>query len=174
MSEQTLLYIKELRRLKPGDLGLLRTHTGQGLDESVEGFDLFAGVWWPLRQKSAGAPKRDVAWLIAKLYAVVPLEHMDNDECHLARQLARCAPPRYSNDGKPRKAFVRRFDKLLRTPLRQLEPDLSWALIQLRERNLKLDWVHLTDTLSLWERQSTRYYWATEFTTILQGEHHAD
>jgi len=174
MNVSTHDYIKELSRLKPGDLGLLRTHAGQGLDESVEGFDLFAGIWWPLRQKSAGAPQREVAWLIAKLYAAVPLKHVDSEASHLARQLARCAPAAYENEGKPRLAFIRRFDRILRTPLRQLEPELCWALNQLRERGFKLDWVHLTDTLSHWERQTTRYYWATDFTSILTGEHHAD
>lgn len=174
MSDQTLLYINELEKLKPGDLGLLRTHAGQGLDESVEGFDLFAGIWWPLRQKRADAPKREIAWLIAKLYAAIPLEHTDSDECRLARQLARCAPPKYENEGKTQKAFVRRFDKLLRTPVRQLEPELQWALNLLREHNKTLNWVHLTDKLSIWEQQSTRYYWAQDFTTILEGEYHAD
>lgn len=174
MSNQTLLYIRELEKLKPGDLGLLRTHAGQGLDESVEGFDLFAGIWWPLRQKSAGAPRREVAWLIAKLFAAVPLEHRDGDDARLARQLARCAPPKHVNDGKPWKAFIRRFDKLLRTPVRQLEPELRWALNQLREHNKTLDWVHLTDKLSEWERQTTRYCWATEFTSTLSGANHAD
>jgi CRISPR type I-E-associated protein CasB/Cse2 len=174
MSSPTQDYIKELGRLKSGDLGLLRTHTGQGLDESVDGFDLFAGIWWPLRQKNQFAPRREVAWLIAKLYAAIPLEHADSDECHLAKQLARCAPRKFESEGKPRKAFIRRFDKLLRTPLRHLEPDLQWALGQLRERGLKLNWVHLTDTLSQWERQSTRFYWATDFSKLLEGEYHAD
>lgn len=170
MNVSTQDYIKELAKLKPGDLGLLRTHAGQGLDESVEGFDLFAGVWWPLRQKSGAAPKRSVAWLIAKLYATIRLEQLESEECRLARQLARCAP----RDEKERKRFIKRFDRILRTPVRQLEPDLTWALNQLREHKLKLNWVHLTDTLSQWERQSTRYYWATEFTSNLPGANHAD
>jgi len=174
MSTPTQDYVKKLSQLKPGDLGLLRTHAGHGLDESIEGFDLFAGVWWPLRQKNQFAPRREVAWLIAKLYAANPLKHDDNDECFFARQLARCAPPKQENEGKTRKAFIRRFDKLLRTPLRQLEPDLRWALNLLRERGLKLNWVHFTDTLSKWERQSKRYYWAIDFTSLLEGEYHAD
>ena len=54
-------YIEVLTHLKSGDLGLLRTHSGQGLDETVGGFDLFAGLWWPLRQKNERAPRREVA-----------------------------------------------------------------------------------------------------------------
>ena len=42
-------FIGVLTDLKTGELGLLRVHAGQGLDESVVGFDLFSGLWWPLR-----------------------------------------------------------------------------------------------------------------------------
>ena len=47
----TEAFIKALGSLKNGDLGLLRTHAGQGLDESVDGFDV-CRRWWPLRQKN--------------------------------------------------------------------------------------------------------------------------
>ena len=80
-------YVEVLTRLKSGELGLLRTHAGQGLDESVEGFDLFAGLWWPLRAQTQRAPRREVAWLVAKLYAFQPLEHSPGET--LARQLGR-------------------------------------------------------------------------------------
>jgi len=66
-------YIEYLTRMKAGELGLLRQHAGQGLDETVDGFDLFAGLWWPLRAKSERTPRREVAWLIAKLYAFRPI-----------------------------------------------------------------------------------------------------
>ena len=45
-------YIVNLTQLKEGSLGLLRTHAGRRLDHSLEAFDLFTGLWWPLRQKS--------------------------------------------------------------------------------------------------------------------------
>jgi hypothetical protein len=63
-------YIDVLTRLKTGELGLLRTHAGQGLDESVDGFDLFSGLWWPLRRKNERAPRRPVAWLIVPVYRI--------------------------------------------------------------------------------------------------------
>src|SRR5690606_25014187 len=73
----TQQYIRTLESLKPGDLGLLRRYAGVALDESVDGFDLFAGLWWPLRQKNERAPRREVAWLIAKLYAFCPTPQSD-------------------------------------------------------------------------------------------------
>ena len=176
MSAQTKDYVLRLVNLKPGERSFLRTHAGQGLDESVHGFDLFAGIWWPLRQKGPHTPRREVAWLVAKLHAACPLEHRDGEEFHLARQLARCVPPEHEEQGKARKRFIRRFDRMLRTPLRQLEPDLIWALNELRERNLPLDldWVTLTDQVSHWERTQQRYKWSQIFTTSLTGEQHAD
>ena len=85
-------YIQVLTRLKSGELGLLRQHAGRGLDESVEGFDLFAGLWWPLRAQNQRAPRRAVAWLVAKLYAFRPVEHSPGET--LAYQLGRCRKDR--------------------------------------------------------------------------------
>ena len=50
-------YIRVLTRLKTGEFALLRTLAGKRLDDSVKGFDLFAGLWWPLRQRSERAPQ---------------------------------------------------------------------------------------------------------------------
>ena len=152
-------YIAALARLKPGDLGMLRTHAGRGLDESVGGFDLFAGLWWPLRQKNKSAPRRQVAWLIAKLYAYRPIPQSSNDT--LARQLRRCQ----SGEERERERLRQKFDELLALPLDKIEPALQWALDVLASHDRKLDWVQLTDHLSVWERESTRLKWAEEFIT---------
>uniref|UniRef100_A0A7V4LDT8 Type I-E CRISPR-associated protein Cse2/CasB n=1 Tax=Desulfobacca acetoxidans TaxID=60893 RepID=A0A7V4LDT8_9BACT len=148
-------YIAKLAQMKPGELGLLRTHAGQGLDESVDGFDLFTGLWWPLRQKNERAPRREVAWLIAKLYACRPIPHSPGET--LARQLSQCQPH------KEKERFTQRFDRMLAKPLGKLEPHLRWALDLLAAKNLKLDWVKLTDDLSIWERESKRLEWAKQF-----------
>jgi CRISPR type I-E-associated protein CasB/Cse2 len=149
-------FIEQLGRMKSGELGLLRTHVGQGLDETVDGFDLFTGRWWPLRQENERAPRREVAWLIAKLYAFRPLPQSPGEM--LARQLGRCRPV-----GVTEKRFTQRFDRMLTLPLEKIEPDLRWALGLLASKNLKLDWVKLTDDLSIWERESKRLEWAKQF-----------
>lgn len=153
----TQQYIKILTRLKSGEIGLLRRHTGQGLDETVEGFDLFAGLWWPLRQTSQRAPRREVAWLIAKLYACFPVAQSAGDT--LARQLRRCRP----KDDRQQKRFAQRFDRMLLLPLDEIEPALQWAIRTVAAVDRKLDWVKLTDDLSIWQRESTRLAWAEEF-----------
>ncbi len=150
-------YIEVLLRLKTADLGLLRTHAGRGLDESVDGFDLFAGLWWPLRQQNERAPRRPVAWLIAKLYAFCPIEHSPYET--LARQLRRCQPA----DDRTRKRFQRKFDSMLILPLDRIETALQWAIDQISSNRRKLDWVRLTDDLSIWERETTRLKWAEQY-----------
>lgn len=150
-------YIDVLTRLKKGELSLLRTHAGQGLDESVDGFDLFSGLWWPLRQKNERAPRREVAWLIAKLYAFCPILQSSGDT--LARQLRKRQP----TEERERKRCRQKFDEMLLLPLDQVEPALRWALDLVASRDLKLDWVKLTDDLSIWERESTRLKWAEQF-----------
>lgn len=153
----TDMYVSILANLKEGDLGLLRSHAGQGLDETVEGFDLFAGLWWPLRQKSERVPRREVAWLIAKLYAFRPIKHSQDEM--FAYQLGKCRPHKDTES----KHFMQRFDRMLMMPLDRIEPSLQWALDILNSNHFKLDWVKLTDDLSIWERESTRLKWANQF-----------
>ncbi len=168
MSE-TSHFIDALTRLKAGDLSLLRLHSGQDLDESIQGFDLFTGIWWPLRQRSQRAPRRDVAWLVAKLFAKCPITREQNKT--LAAQLRRTISGK--DPDKELQQTRRRFDDLLLSPLHSIEPHLQWALDKIASKELTLDWVKLTDDLSYWERDSTRLKWAEEFLNKSKGENHA-
>ena len=150
-------FIQTLESLKAGDLGRLRNLADLPLDESVDGFDLFAGLWWPLRQKSQRAPRRKVAWLIAKLYAFCPLPHAAG--ATLAGQLGKL--PRQEERAKDR--HQQRFDEMLLLPLSGIEPALRWGLTLIADNGKKLDWVQLTDELSQWEREETRRKWSMEF-----------
>lgn len=153
----TELYIQKLASLKAGDLGLLRSHAGKGLHESVDAFDLFSGLWWPLRERNARAPRRDVAWLVAKLYAFAPLLHEASKS--FAAQMRHCNP----TELRHRARFERNIDELLRAPLAQIEIPLRWALTELADKEYTLDWAELTDDLSIWHRESTRLKWTTQF-----------
>lgn len=161
-------YVDALACLKAGKLGLLRTHAGQALDGSVEGFDLFTGLWWPLRQRNERAPRREVAWLIAKLYAFCPIKHSRRGI--LAWQLRQCQP----NEEQARRRFRQRFDEMLGSQLSKMEPTLRWALRMIASKGLEVDWVGLTDDLSKWERESTRLKWAEEFLRPCKETSHAD
>ena len=151
-------FIQTLQSLKPGDLSQLRGHAGLPLDQSVPGFDLFAGLWWPLREKNQRAPRREVAWLVAKLYAFRPLQQIPG--ATLAGQLGWLLP---HADDQARSRHQQRFDELLLLPLAQIEPALQWALTVIDDGGRGLDWVQLTDKLSVWEREETRLRWSNEF-----------
>ena len=98
-----------------------------------------------------------MAWLIAKLYAFCPLEHSPDDT--LARQLRRCEPDK----DPPKTRFRQKFDHVLLLPFDKIEPAMQWALDQITSRSGRLDWVRLTDDLSIWERKTTRLKWAEQY-----------
>jgi hypothetical protein len=56
-----------------------------------------------------------------------------------------------------------RFDDLLLLPLRRIEPALRQALLLIAAAGKGVDWVRLTNELSLWERDGTRLRWAKDF-----------
>jgi CRISPR type I-E-associated protein CasB/Cse2 len=155
-------FIQTLEGLKAGDLGQLRNHAGLELDESVDGFDLFAGLWWPLREKNQRAPRREVAWLIAKLYAFCPMPQAAG--ATLALQLGSFK----AIDDRAVKRRQQKFDEMLSLPLSQIEPALQWALTLIAESGKGLDWVCLTDELSIWEQEKTRLKWAKQYLRIEQ------
>lgn len=155
-------FIQTLGGLKLGDLGRLRQCAGLPLHNSVAGFDLFSGLWWPLRQRSQRAPRREVAWLVAKLHAfrAIP-QSAENNLPAILGAFARA---------EDRAAAGRRrsFDRLLTTPLSQIEPALQRALAIVGQavdngRTAGLDWARLTDDLSVWEREATRLKWAKQY-----------
>lgn len=162
-------YIESLASLQYGDLGLLRQHALTGLDDSLEGFDLFSGIWWPLRERNKAAPRREVAWLIAKLYAYCPLPHTPG--MHLAASLGSLQP----GDEPERKSFRQRYDRMISSSLGEIEPHLQWALLTLKDHGKAVDWARLTDDLSVWERESKREQWTKAFLGLnSEGESDAD
>jgi hypothetical protein len=161
MSQSATAFIAAItnhRRFGPGERARLRALAGRGLDENTPGFDLFTGLWWPLRQKNRAAPRREVAWLVAKLFAGRSIPH---EPCQPERPTTLAAILGREEHARPR--FRQRFDGLLQTPLAGLEPHLRWALSVVRDaviakRSPGIDWVQLTDDLSIWDR-GEEYRW---------------
>ncbi|HQF87678.1 MAG TPA: type I-E CRISPR-associated protein Cse2/CasB [Acidobacteriota bacterium] len=158
---QTAEYIKRLSALQEGERSQLRRLAGRPLDATLQGFDIFTGLWWPLRANSPATPRREPSWLVAKLFGAFPVPHIRTDSGTgptLPEVLARCEP--LDEDG--RKRFRTRFDALLCSSLSSLEPHVRWALGEvalavaghvLHARDVKgLDWVQLLDDLSIWDR----------------------
>jgi len=177
---QARAFIRNLELLKEGDRSLLRCVAGQPLDESLPGFDLFTGLWWPLRERNKAAPRRDTSWLVAKLFATFPIPHVPTqnteDDCTslafivgtqepehsacAAAALLSSVPPDNSEANRQfiaARRFRSRFDAILQTPLPGLEPHLRWALRKAQDGVRAgaapgLDWVRLLDDLSIWDR----------------------
>jgi len=143
------------RLFGPGERARLRALAGRGLDADVPGFDIFTGLWWPLRQKSPRAPERATAWMVAKLFGAFPIPPDRHERAELARVLGQWE--RSLRNEFDRKRFRSRFDALLQSPLSALEPHLRWALSVVRkavgQKQINgLDWVRLLDDLRLWIR----------------------
>jgi hypothetical protein len=163
---QTEQFIRRLEALKEGERSRLRRLAGQRLDESVPGFDLFTGLWWPLRQKSPVAPRRETSWLVAKLYGAVRVRHVPQDCAFLPVVLGKCEP----RNAFARQRYRRRFDALLQAPLAAIEPGLRWALSVVARRASGVDWVRLLNDLSKWDRgeehrpgKDVREEWACQY-----------
>ena len=155
-------FVARLEDLKVGDRARLRQLAGQPLDETVQGFDLFTGLWWPLRRKSPRAPERRSAWLVAKLYGAFPLHDVRaSPKASLPAVLGRAEQRERTKENRDR--FRSRFDALLLSPLARLEAHLRWALSVARHavgqgNEPGIDWVQLLDDLWRWDRgaQATR------------------
>lgn len=158
---QTAEYIKRLSGLQEGERSRLRRLAGRPLDDTLQGFDLFTGLWWPLRAKSQRAPRREQAWLVAKLFGAFRVPHIRTDSGAgptLPEVLGRCEP----RDEDSRKRYRTRFDALLCSPLSSLEPHLRWAMSEVARavagraphaRDVEgIDWAQLLDDLSIWDR----------------------
>jgi len=181
---QTAEYIKRLSSLQEGDLSRLRSLSGRGLDATLQGFDLFTGLWWPLRAKSPATPRREPSWLVAKFYGAYNVPHVgpETGPGHtLPEVLARCEPEEDNVSAR----FRTRFDNLLCSPLSSLEPPLRWALGEVagavagrvpHAQDIKgLDWVQLLDDLSIWDRgvehrrgRDVRDLWAEMYLRVIE------
>lgn len=170
----TAEYINRLSALREGELSILRRLAGRPLDTSICGFDIFTGLWWPLRQRSPKTPRREPSWLVAKLFSSYHVPHIRPDVGpgpSLPEVLVHCEPP------KDASRFRARFDTLLCSNLASLEPHLRWALQEVARavagrvphaRDVKgIDWARLLDDLSFWDqgglhrrRRDVRDIWA--------------
>jgi hypothetical protein len=154
-------YIQRLASLKDGELAILRTLQYKPLDSELKGFDLFTALWWPLREAGKHAPRREIAWLIAKLYASIKIPH--KQDAKLSVLLGSLYYKTLHKDEKKADQIMSLNDKLLNLPIYALEPTLNKCLGLIKKDFDALDWVWLIDTISAWEVPSVRERWAEDF-----------
>ncbi len=162
---QALAFIQRLEDLKAGDRSRLRRLGGQPLDQSLQGFDLFTGVWWPLRATNERTPRREMSWLIAKLFgaASVPQVRPESGVGPSFPAVLGVCEPNDPPDYRARDRFRRRFDAVICSSLSAIEARLAWALEAIGQalagrvahtRNVTgIDWALLLDDVSLWDRE---------------------
>ncbi len=171
----TVEFISKLENLKEGQRSCLRRLAGLPLDKALQGFDVFTGLWWPLRHANPATPRRETSWLVAKLYGMFPIPHVrphpPADQLTLARLLRRCEP----RDDDDQERFRKRFDALICSPLSCVEPHLHWALRVIARAVAQevvpgMDWAQLLDDLSIWDRgeehrreRDVRDIWAEQY-----------
>ncbi|MCC6240765.1 MAG: type I-E CRISPR-associated protein Cse2/CasB [Phycisphaerales bacterium] len=177
-------FILKLESLKPGERSHLRRLVGQPPDRTLAGFDLFTGLWWPLRQKNASAPRREPSWLIAKLFGVfgssIPHVRPEFENGPVLPAVLGACEPNDPPDYRSRNRFRTRFDTILCASLHNLESPLSWALDEIAraiEGRIPwaggiqgIDWAQLLDDLSIWDRgdqhrrdRDIRDIWAEQY-----------
>ncbi|MGO8813939.1 MAG: type I-E CRISPR-associated protein Cse1/CasA [Terriglobia bacterium] len=139
------LFVQAAMRLPThGEWGILSNAAYHDMHDFPAAFDVFAGLYWGLRDKKIGGlPSRNVAWLVLKLMAAVPAHartlRASANFCPL-----RLLPRRQMNKGE------RAFRYPITFPAGdRLEAALRWAL----DRNLRkrkpepVDWIGLCDGL---------------------------
>jgi hypothetical protein len=154
-------YIQRLTKLGPADLSLLRSLADQPLHAQLAGFDLFTGLWWPLREKNVRVPDRASAWLVAKLCAWNPQR---NETVPLLAAWQRLAP----HDEHGRARAQARAAQVLALDHAQLEPVLR-AMVQTLARAEKgIAWATLLDDLRDWNNATAdvRQRWAEQWLSI--------
>ncbi|MGD9854549.1 MAG: type I-E CRISPR-associated protein Cse2/CasB [Planctomycetaceae bacterium] len=162
---QTVAIIKRLEDLQQGERSRLRRLAGQPLDKTLQGFDLFTGLWWPLRATNERTPRRELSWLIAKLFGASSVPHV-RPESGIGPSfpyVLGCCEPTDPPEYKARDRFRRRFDAVICSTLFDIEPRLDWALGEIAKavagrvphvtKVTGIDWALLLDDLSLWDSE---------------------
>jgi len=153
-------YVARLESLTTGQLSLLRTLRYQPLDASLTGFDIFTAIWWPLREKGKHAPRREIAWLVLKLYATNVLRHEKGATLPLLLGNLHTA---YAHEEAMQNIIFKQVQSLLSSTTHTIEPILDTCISLVKKEYTALDWIHLLDTISAWEAQSAKMRWAEDF-----------
>jgi len=137
------------------------------MHDCIEAFDLFTGLWWPLR-RGPRVPGREASWLVAKLF---PWNPSTVEGGSLGDVLGQTAPRRREDLLRER----RRIDSLLRAQGRPLEACLRQAVCRLNRAGVALDWVQVLQDLTLWDRpwKPTQTKWARDWLQAMKGTRHA-
>lgn len=156
--------------LKGGHLARLRALAMKKLSADVSAYDLFTGLYWPIRGRSPRAPRRNDAWNLAKLYAKFPWVPSADNVHTLPEHLSRLCLT------LPTASLARRFDRLFVIRGKDFELALQ-QLLALTRKPLQasavthpllpgkfppLNWSRLLHEMRDWD--TVRFSWVNKIT----------
>ncbi len=157
--------------LKGGHLARLRALAMKKLSADVSAYDLFTGLYWPIRGRSPRAPRRNDAWILAKLYAKFPWVPSADNVHTLPEHLSRLCLT------LPTASLARRFDRLFVMRGKDIELALQ-QLLALTRKPLQasavthpllpgkfppLNWSRLLHEMRDWD--TVRFSWVNKITS---------
>jgi len=151
-------FVDRLGELSESDLKTLRNAAGGRRGDDVRVYDIFTGLFRPLRRKHIMV--RWAYYLVATLY---PWHPGNGPPANLGAAMRRLRPPSREKDARDR--ADRRFRRLLDSKGRDLGVRLLECVRMLRREGIPVDWPRLIEDLSQWYRgnHKTQYSWAEEY-----------
>jgi hypothetical protein len=157
-SDAAARFVTSLRRLDRSKLLTLRQAAGKPLGAGLASFDIFNGLWRPLRRKRRVG--RGPCWLVATLF---PWNSKSGGAGSLGAAMRAFAARRANFD-----QAKRRFSLLLASSGPTADLRLLETVRLLAEEDLPLDWVRLLRDLSEWYApgRPVQRTWANDFLGI--------
>lgn len=76
------LFVAAAAQLDDTSWGVLANAANRGMDQDPAAFDIFTGLYWPLRNKHSTLPSRGAAWMALKLMATAGRGRPTPGNCH--------------------------------------------------------------------------------------------
>lgn len=138
-------FIQTLAGMKSGEKTRFRLSVGARPDQNAEAFDLFTGIWWPLRQQFQNAPKREIAWIVCGLFSLYNIPHVGGQTLPIV--LSSLEP---GSDERKRR-YRQKLDDIFNSSVKSIPDLFPWALHEVYVNKRAIDWAQLTDDLSIWD-----------------------
>jgi phage tail protein X len=141
-----LAFVRAASQLDSASWAVIANVADGAMHEQAAAFDIFTGIYWPLRNRQAGVPSRQAAWMTLKLMATVSQEHRTRRAGSAAqpwKSLSTSQPPQKMRNGKLR-VYPRRIptDGRLERELREIiDQELS------KSPHASIDWPGLCQFL---------------------------
>ena len=141
-----LAFVRGATQLDSASWAVIANAADGGMHEQAAAFDIFTGIYWPLRSRQAGVSSRQAAWMTLKLMATVSEKHRTRQAGLTAqpwKSLSTSQPPQRTRNGK-----VRIYPRRIPTDVR-LERELREIIRReiTKSQHAPIDWPGLCQFL---------------------------